>query len=68
MPSNDGLIELPCSLDDAKIKSLPASAYYIPNFISLEEEQTILRKVGSLFPASDYSKTIMLPILDSLEY
>lgn len=38
-------VVLPPNLDAAKINTLPASAYYIPNFISAEEEQLILDKV-----------------------
>ncbi len=44
MPS-DGAVSLPASLQDAKIPSLPQTAYYIANFISEEEEQMILDKV-----------------------
>jgi hypothetical protein len=36
---------LPESLQDARIASLPQTAYYIPNFISEEEEQMMLDKV-----------------------
>ncbi len=38
-------VTLPVSLEAARIDSLPATAYYIPNFISVEEEQLILDKV-----------------------
>jgi hypothetical protein len=36
---------LPESLQHARITSLPQTAYYIPNFISEEEEQMIMDKV-----------------------
>lgn len=42
---SDGDARLPVSLDTAKITSLPATAYYLPNFISEEEERMILDKV-----------------------
>lgn len=42
---SDGDARLPSSLDAAKITSLPATAYYLPNFISEEEERMILDKV-----------------------
>lgn len=38
---------LPSSLEAAKITCLPATAYYIPNFISEDEERAILAKVRS---------------------
>lgn len=38
-------VTLPVSLEAARIDSLPATAYYISNFISVEEEQLILDKV-----------------------
>ena len=38
-------IMLPASLEDAKITRLPSTAYYIPNFISEEEERLLLDKV-----------------------
>lgn len=36
---------LPSSLEHARITSLPQAAYYIPNFITEEEEKMILDKV-----------------------
>jgi alkylated DNA repair protein alkB family protein 6 len=36
---------LPSSLEAARIASLPSTAYYLPNFISEEEERLILDKV-----------------------
>lgn len=38
---------LPASLEESKIQSLPSSAYYIPNFISAEEEKVILDKIAN---------------------
>lgn len=40
-----GDARLPSSLEAAKIASLPAASYYVPNFISEEEEHMILDKV-----------------------
>lgn len=40
-------VGLPTSLDDAKITGLPSTAFYIPNFITEEEERQILDKVYS---------------------
>lgn len=37
--------QLPSSLEAAKITSLPPASYYVPNFISEEEERMILDKV-----------------------
>lgn len=44
-PAGGSDARLPLSLDAAKITSLPATAYYLPNFISEEEERMILDKV-----------------------
>ncbi|KAI8721008.1 hypothetical protein NCS52_00547100 [Fusarium sp. LHS14.1] len=38
---------LPPSLDHARITTLPQTAYYIPDFISEEEERMILDKISS---------------------
>ncbi|KAF9772064.1 hypothetical protein IL306_010257 [Fusarium sp. DS 682] len=38
---------LPSSLEQARISTLPQTAYYIPNFITKEEEQIILNKISS---------------------
>ena len=47
MPSQDvGLINLPTCLEHVKVKSMPTSAYYIADFISQAEEETILQKVS----------------------
>jgi alkylated DNA repair protein alkB family protein 6 len=42
------LIVMPASLEDVRIKRLPSRAYYIADFISEEEEQVLLNKVGSV--------------------
>ena len=36
---------LPASLQEMVIPSLPASGYYVPNFITENEEAYLLRKV-----------------------
>jgi hypothetical protein len=41
-------VSLPPSLDHARIATLPESAFYIPNFISEDEERMILDKVRDL--------------------
>ena len=41
-------VSLPTSLEQAKISKLPSCAYYIPNFISGDEETVLLDKVGTL--------------------
>lgn len=38
-------VALPSTLEPARIACLPATAYYIPNFISEDEERLILDKV-----------------------
>ncbi len=38
-------VNLPTTLEEGRITSLPPVAYYIPNFLSKEEENTILQKV-----------------------
>ena len=49
MGSGDhGHVLLPTSLEEARIKSLPSIAYYIPDFISEDEERLILDKVRLL--------------------
>lgn len=40
-------LALPNSLEDARIPGLPTAAYYIPNFISEDEERTILARITS---------------------
>jgi hypothetical protein len=39
------VFDLPQSLDNAKISGLPPVAFYIPDFITAAEEQTILNRV-----------------------
>lgn len=50
MASNPASILLTASLEDARISRLPPTAYYIPNFITSEEEAAILRKVTNGTP------------------
>ncbi|KAM3453500.1 hypothetical protein MY3296_003731 [Beauveria thailandica] len=45
-PSNPG-VTLPANLEAARIEGIPSTAYYIPNFISIEEEQLILDKIAA---------------------
>ncbi|MCJ1389522.1 Set3 complex subunit with deacetylase activity, meiotic-specific repressor of sporulation proteins [Xylographa bjoerkii] len=40
-------INLPATLVEAAIPSLPATAYYIPNFITFTEEEILLDKINS---------------------
>jgi hypothetical protein len=37
---------MPWDLEAARITALPDDAFYIPNFISKEEEQILLQKVS----------------------
>jgi alkylated DNA repair protein alkB family protein 6 len=46
MDSLPPLTCLPTSLEDARIKSLPPSAFYIADFITQEEEEVLLNKVS----------------------
>ncbi|KAK7417493.1 hypothetical protein QQZ08_011610 [Neonectria magnoliae] len=47
-PGNEGHgISLPASLGHARIAALPQTAFYIPNFISEEEEQMILDRIAA---------------------
>lgn len=48
-------VALPFDLDAAKVDGLPGSAYYISDFISIEEEQLILEKVR--YPENRQKKT-----------
>ena len=43
---------LPASLQEALIDSLPASGYYLPNFITEAEEAHLLQKV--IAPGFDF--------------
>ncbi|KAF5644620.1 alkylated DNA repair alkB like 6 [Fusarium tjaetaba] len=49
LPSTDkdDVFLLPPSLQHARINTLPEAAYYIPNFITEQEEQNILDKISS---------------------
>ncbi|KAG5748027.1 hypothetical protein H9Q69_006507 [Fusarium xylarioides] len=48
LPSTDkDHVLLPPSLHHARINTLPETAYYIPNFITEQEEQNILDKISS---------------------
>lgn len=38
---------LPSSLEQAKVQKLPSSAFYIPDFISEDEERVILDKIAT---------------------
>ncbi|CAH0052106.1 unnamed protein product [Clonostachys rhizophaga] len=40
--------QLPPSLEHARIADLPESAFYLPNFISKDEEQALLSKIASV--------------------
>jgi hypothetical protein len=42
----EGRRKLPATLEEARIRSLPGDAFYIPDFITPEEEQRLLQKVG----------------------
>jgi hypothetical protein len=42
----DEQLKLPACLEEARIQALPSAAYYIPNFITGEEEHMLLHKVG----------------------
>ncbi|PQE16096.1 calpain protein [Rutstroemia sp. NJR-2017a WRK4] len=43
----DEQLKLPVSLEEARIQSLPSAAYYIPNFITGEEEHMLLHKIAT---------------------
>ncbi|KOS17750.1 Alpha-ketoglutarate-dependent dioxygenase alkB -like protein 6 [Escovopsis weberi] len=45
--SSSSSLALPASLEQARIQTLPSTAYYIPNFISESEERIILDKIRS---------------------
>ncbi|KAI9796931.1 MAG: hypothetical protein M1833_005877 [Piccolia ochrophora] len=50
-------MELPRSLEDARILSMPESMYYIPNFITSSEEEVLLNKT---WPSRLSAKNILL--------
>lgn len=39
-------MDLPRHLDEARVEELPDTAYYIPNFMSEEEEEGLLHHVS----------------------
>ncbi|KLJ08311.1 alkylated DNA repair protein alkB like 6 [Blastomyces silverae] len=41
-------VMLPIQLEEARIKSIPESAYYIPDFITQDEEEGLLQKITSV--------------------
>lgn len=43
--SEPGAIRLPASLQHARVSGLPPASFYIPDFISEEEEKLLLNKV-----------------------
>ncbi|KAG5659055.1 hypothetical protein KAF25_007608 [Fusarium avenaceum] len=47
LPGIEKGILLPSSLEHARIATLPQTAYYIPNFITEEEEEMIMGKISS---------------------
>lgn len=57
MAADPANIQLPATLEQARILGLPPAAFYIPNFISVDEEQAILGKVRS----ARYSRARPLP-------
>ncbi|KAI6716006.1 hypothetical protein JHW43_001503 [Diplocarpon mali] len=46
--SNPLTAKLPACLEDVKIKSMPGSAFYISDFISVDEEQALLTKIATV--------------------
>ncbi|KAH8910213.1 Alkbh6 protein [Coniochaeta sp. PMI_546] len=46
-PASSPDVLLPSSLEQAKVQNLPSSAFYIPDFLSAEEERVILDKVAN---------------------
>ena len=42
---NEDDINLPETLEEARVGSVPSSIFYIPNFISASEEEVLLNKV-----------------------
>jgi alkylated DNA repair protein alkB family protein 6 len=45
MASDASMVQLPASLEHARIPGLPPAAFYIPNFITAGEERAVLDKV-----------------------
>jgi hypothetical protein len=51
-------------LETARITSLPDTAYYIPDFITAEEEEELVGKVGAFIYFLPYTAKIdMAPLL-----
>jgi len=46
-PASTPGVCLPASLEQARVQSLPSSAFYIPDFISEEEQRVILDKIAN---------------------
>lgn len=46
-PASSPDVLLPSSLEQAEVQKLPSSAFYIPDFLSAEEERVILDKVAN---------------------
>ncbi|CAD6442965.1 35758b1c-b936-45c6-bc69-b9a63c2ae389 [Sclerotinia trifoliorum] len=40
-------LTLPTCLDEAQIKSLPSKAFYVPDFLTEDEEQVLLQKIAT---------------------
>lgn len=62
MDSQPPLLDKLKSLEEARISSLPQVAYYVADFITPEEEETLLRKVGT---ASSFYNTAFSEIFCS---
>lgn len=55
----EGLLDGPEGLERYKINQLPDTAYYIPDFISEDEEEILLSKVSSLSVLSHGARKFM---------
>jgi len=54
LPDSTELIKLPACLEDVKIDCLPASAYYVADFITPDEEEALLAKVCNHYFTDKY--------------